>query len=110
MSDLLSNLYLPLEYTWLAIVGIYFLWLGVKGLRTRRPLLFPGRRLVWILVPGLIVPQLINGLANISSTSPYLSNNYFPFITAAFWTFWGALMWYQLSGYTVMGVRGDSLR
>lgn len=80
-----------------AVMGVLFLTIGLRGLLTKRPFLFPAR---WLFVFVMIV--LLGPMVSLSSFSrPSQTMDWIPFLT---FPILAVFMWIQFKGYLAFGV------
>ena len=87
----------------IGVMGVVFLTIGLRGLLTNRPFLFPAR---WLFVFVMIV--FLGPMVSLSSFSrPSQTMDWIPFLMFAMLA---VLMWIQLKGYLAFGVTERSFR
>lgn len=103
-----------MRYMWVfgavfVIIAIWFLAIGLRGIITKRPTIFPARRNFWLmalcLLPSFIFPAQF--LLNRQTASlPYLAL-LFPLLLYCPLL---VLMWKAMRGYIIIGITEESLR
>jgi len=93
----------------LALMGIAFLALGIRGLIGKKPFAYPAKYNLWLIglafLPQFIFPfqMLLDGSTKTTGLFPLLV----PFIM---YPVLFAFLWKQMSGYLILGITDDSFR
>lgn len=97
------NAYFPLQF---ALMAIFFLYIGVKVIASKRPLLLPSK-VFFLFMVFAFTPQIIMSFEIYFSTDGI---GLLPLMSPAILLVFLVFSWFQMKGYMVIGVSDDSFR